>query len=466
MASPTVYPPKRRRSLAGPFILIFLGVIFLLKNLGWGASWLHLLGHWWPLLLIILGAIKLYEYYAARRDGEYAEGVSGGTVVLIIFIIICGLTFTGIEKAKDNVNWGEVRDQFGVDDDVMGMLGHKAFSFDDETSKDLPAGATVKIISDRGSIAVNAWDENKIKVVAHKRVYAGNDQDAQNVNNSTKPTVEINGQTVTVSANTQGAGPKGVVSDMEVFVPRKVAVEIVAHKGDVNVSDRLADVHVEAGRGDVSLDQITGAVVTNMSHGSVHASKVTGNISADGRIDDLVAMDVMGSVTVNGDVFGELKLSKVSKGVVFHSSRTDFELAKLDGDLDMDRSDLRADNVIGPTTMNVRTKDVQLESVSGELRVQGENGDVTVQFAEKQPLGNVQVTTNKGSVRLTLPSKSGFQLEASTRNGNVSSDYPELGGNPDNEKNTSNVKGTVGKGNSKIVVSTDVGDIDIRKSTT
>ena len=87
----------------------------------------------------------------------------------------------------------------------------------------------------------------------------------------------------------------------------------------------------------------------------------------------------------------------------------------------------------------------------------------TVEFA---PGGDLRFNTDKGSVRLTLPSKSGFHLDASTRNGNVSSDYPELGANPDDEKNTSNIKGTVGKGNSKIVVSTDVGDIDIRKSTT
>ena len=466
MASPTMYPPKRRRSLAGPFILIFIGVIFLLKNLGWGPDWLHLLGHWWPVLLILLGAIKLYEYYAAKRDGEYTTGVSGGTVVLIVFIIIFGLAMGGADRMRNEVNWGEVKDEIGVDDDVMQMLGHKAYNFDDEVTQDLPAGATVKVLSDRGRIAVSTWDENKVKVVAHKKVYAGNDQDAQNVTNSTKPLIESTAQLVTVNANTQGAGPKGVISDLEVFVPRKVAVDVVTHRGDVNISDRTSDIHVEAGRGDVSLDQISGNVTANMSHGSVHLSKIAGNVAAEGRIDDLVASDIAGSVTVNGDVFGELKLSKISKGVVFHSSRTDFELAKLDGDLDMDRSDLRADNVVGPTTMNVRTKDVQLESVSGELRVQGENGDVSVQFAEKQPLGNVQVTTNKGSVRLTLPSKSGFHLDASTRNGNVSSDYPELGANPDDEKNTSNIKGTVGKGNSKIVVSTDVGDIDIRKSTT
>jgi hypothetical protein len=53
-------------------------------------------------------------------------------------------------------------------------------------------------------------------------------------------------------------------------------------------------------------------------------------------------------------------------------------------------------------------------------------------------------------------------MDASTRNGSFSSDYPELVGS-DNERNNSNIKGTVGKGNSKVTVSTDVGDIDIRK---
>jgi DUF4097 and DUF4098 domain-containing protein YvlB len=455
--------PRPRRSLAGPVVLIFIGVIFLLKNLGWSLPWFNLLAHWWPVLLILVGAIKLYEYYEARSKGEYASGVGGGTVVLIIFIILFGLGMAGVEHAKDNVNWGEVRDEFGVDDDVMNMIGHRAYTFDDEGTQDLPAGASVKVISDRGSIAVNAWDENKIKVVTHKRVYAGNERDAQQLNNDTRPQVQTAGSNVTVNANTQGAGPKGVVSDLEIYLPRKIAVDISTHRGDVNVTDRAADVHAEAARGDISLDQVNGSVTTNLSHGSLHADKVTGNLTTEGHMEDLIAADVTGSLTVNGDVIGELKLSKIGKGVAFHSSRSEFELAKLDGDLDMDRTDLRADNIVGPTSMNLRTKDVQLDSVSGELRVQGENGNVTVQFADK-PLGDVQVTTNHGSVRLTLPGKAGFHLDASTRNGNFNSDFPELSSS-DEEKNNANIKGTVGKGNSKITISTDVGDIDIRKST-
>ena len=460
MGSPAMYP-RRRRSLAGPIVLIVIGIVFLLKNLGWSFPWWSLLADWWPLLLIMVGGIKLYEYYTAKQSGEYAPGVSGGTVVLMIFIIIFGLSMTGLRHAKDNVNWGEVRDEFGMDDDVMNMLGHRAYTFDDEVTQDLPANASVKVVSDRGSVAVNAWDENRVKVVTHKRVYAGNDQDAQQLNNGTKAQIEITGSNVTVSANTQGAGPKGVVSDLEIYLPRKAALDISTRRGDVNVTDRIADVHVNTSRGDISLDQIVGNVAANLSQGSVRAGKITGNITAEGHIEDLVAMDVSGSLTINGDVISELKLSKIGKGVVFHSSRSDFELAKLDGDLDMDRTDLRADNVIGPINMKLQTKDVQLDSVSGPFQLQGENGDVTIGFSDK-PLGNVQVNTNHGSIRLTLPQKANFALDASTRNGSFNSDFSEL--SSESDRNNATVKGTVGKGNSKVTVSTDIGDIDIRKA--
>ena len=46
-------PPRRyRRSFAGPFVLIVLGIVFLLGNLHM-LSWAHLgawFAHYWPLL--------------------------------------------------------------------------------------------------------------------------------------------------------------------------------------------------------------------------------------------------------------------------------------------------------------------------------------------------------------------------------------------------------------------------------
>ena len=460
MASPVVVP-QRRRSFAGPIILIIIGVLFLLRNFGIILPW-SFLANWWPLLLVLLGVIRLVEYYMARQNNEYPPAVGGGTVVLMIFIIMIGLGITGAYKAKDHINWGGLRDEMGGDEEFMGMFG-KNFNYEDQLEKDLPAGTSLKVVSDRGSIAVNTWDEAKIKVVVHKRVFAANDGDANKVNDQTKPTVEIANGVATVNANTQGGGQKGVVTDLEIYVPKKVAVDIAGRRGDVNVSGREAEVKVSSSQGDVVLDQITGNVTTQQNKGSFRISQITGNVTANGRFDDLVAMDVTGGVIVNGDVFGEVKLSKISKGVQFHSSRTDLELARLDGDLDLDSHDLRASNVIGPTTLNVRAKDVNLESITGPIHIQGEKSDISLQVGEKLPLGQIEVSTNTGDVRVTLPSKATFQIQGSTNHGGATTDFSELATSDNNGRGT--VNGSVGKGATKITINTNAGDIDIRKGT-
>jgi len=49
----------KSRSKIGAYILIGLGIIFLLSNLGWLPPIRPLMARWWPLLLIIAGILLL-----------------------------------------------------------------------------------------------------------------------------------------------------------------------------------------------------------------------------------------------------------------------------------------------------------------------------------------------------------------------------------------------------------------------
>ena len=55
MGYPPSSPPTHRGTLMGPVILIALGVMFLLDQFipGWG------IGRTWPVLLVIVGVLKL-----------------------------------------------------------------------------------------------------------------------------------------------------------------------------------------------------------------------------------------------------------------------------------------------------------------------------------------------------------------------------------------------------------------------
>ena len=169
MASPGMVP-RYRRSLAGPIVLITIGLLFLLRNIGVQIPLFRLFAKGWPLLLILWGVIKLVEHYQAQHDGGPPARIGSGGVVLLIFIVIAGAGLSTADHFKDQVNWGEVRDELQMDDDVMRMFG-SSHTYDQQVEQAFPDKGSVKIVSDHGNVSVSVWDQKMIRVVAHKRVF-------------------------------------------------------------------------------------------------------------------------------------------------------------------------------------------------------------------------------------------------------------------------------------------------------
>jgi DUF4097 and DUF4098 domain-containing protein YvlB len=464
MSSPVVVP-QRRRSLAGPIVLIFLGVLFLLGNLH-VVGWLRLgalFAQYWPLLLILWGGVKMWEYYQAKQDGVPARGIGAGGVFLLIFLVLLGLGANGAMRAKDEINWGALRDEIGADDDVMRMFGND-YVYEQQIEQDFPANSSLKVVCDRGSVNVNVWDEKKIKVVAHKKIFAKEQQIADTRNSQTTPQFQTTGSMLVLNANTQTSNDVGVRTDLDIYLPKDGALDISTRRGDVVINTgHVGDVKISNHRGDVMIDGLKGNVGLSIEKGNIRLTKIDGNVVFDGRADDVDITEVTGSVRINGDVLSGMKLAGIKKAVVFQSSRTDMEFASLEGDLNLDSGDLRATKITGPVKLITRSKDIHLEEISGDIRLENHNGSVELHAADKLPIGNIEVTNNRGDIHLVLPSKAGFSVQANTRKGDVQSDFSELTVN--NEHGSSIVNGSVGKGGPKVQLNSDSGDIEIRKTT-
>jgi len=216
-------------------------------------------------------------------------------------------------------------------------------------------------------------------------------------------------------------------------------------------------------RGDVVLNDIVGAVKINLEKGSVRISKVTGDVDIDGRVDDTTVEDVTGAVQMHGDFFNDIHVAKVSKTVTFKTSRSDLTLASVPGDLEISGDSLRGTDLTGPSRLVMRSKEVHLDDVSGDLDLESTNGDIEVHAANKLPLGKMTITGRKGDITLVLPPNAGFQLDATTRKGDIVSDFGSV--KIDEEHGgTSRASGTVGNGAAKLVINADAGDIKINKS--
>ncbi len=448
--------------MTGPFVLIIVGVIFLLGNMhliSWGRLGIWF-AHYWPLLLILWGVLKLVEHQRAKQEGVAAPGIGAGGVVLLIFLIMAGLAASELSRVK----WNELQDQWDIGDNHIPFMG-ESFEFDYQLTQELPAGAAVKIVNDRGAVNVNISNNDKIEITAHKKIRADKQDEANQWDGQTKPQINVSGNLVTINANTRGAGDHPVTVDMNISIPRKAAVTIAAQRGDVNVMGRDGTVEISNQRGDVSVDDVNGDVNLNMDHSSVnmnHSSarvtQVSGDVSVQGRSDEVSISDVKGAVRLNGDFTDSVKLSKVGKSVSFKSSRTDMELAKLAGDLDLDSDTLRADNLTGPLRVTTRNKDITLEAVSGDARIQNENSAVELGL---KSAGNVQIDNRNGDITVGVPDKLGFKVDARSQGGEVDADFPSV--KVTNDDNEGKATGVVGNGAIHLVLNSQHGNITIRK---
>jgi Putative adhesin/Domain of unknown function (DUF5668) len=454
---PFVPPHHRRRSFAGPFVLIVLGIVFLLGNLhllSWSRLW-TLYAHYWPLLLILWGLIKLIEYQQAQREGVPARGIGAGGVFLVIVIVVCGLCATTFVS-----HWDEIRENMNFDDNDMDNIFGETYNFDDHLEQNIPSAVTgLRVNDDHGAVRVSSSNDNKITVIVRKHIGAESQSDADKYNAETKPALTTTGALLTLDAKTQAAGDHAVQSDLDISIPRKMALQITSRRGDVVVTGRDGEVEINNQHGDVSVEDLTGNVKLNLEKSAAKVEQITGDVHIGGRLNEVSVTDVKGAAQLEGEFGESVKLARITKSVTFKSSRTDLEFSRIDGDLDLDSDDLHADQITGPVHLTTRSKQIRLEDVSGDLRLQDENGGIEVSM---RSLGNVQIDSRNGDISLSVPDTAGFHLDAYTRDGEIQSDFPEL--KIDNNDREAKASGSVGNGASHIVLNDEHDGIAIHRA--
>jgi DUF4097 and DUF4098 domain-containing protein YvlB len=460
----------RRGSIVGPLLLVALGVVFLLVEMGRLNSWYVMawFGRWWPLLLIAAGLVLLGEWAVDQHTQQTrtAQGLppagsrilGGGVIWLLILVAVLG---GSSHLASRTMDWNDDHFRFGWfgDGDLDRALGDPHDS-DDSMSRAIPADGMLTIDNPQGDVTVSGTsDDGQMHVAIHKQVFAFKDKDADNKANDLQPEINADGSRLTLNV----PSVKGGHADLTIDVPRGVTVTVTADRGDVHVSSIHAPVTVNANHGSVDLDGLTGPAMTHMhnDNASFSVHSVTGAVTTDGRTGDINVSDIHGDVSLNGDFFGTTHLERVNGQVHFKTSRTDFQLARLDGEMELDTGEeLTADQVLGPVSLETRQKNITLERVQGSVLVKNRDGSVTLTSAS--PLGSIDVVNKHGSVDVGVPDNAGFVLKASTHHGDVENDFSLAKSGSDESPQ---LNGTVGHGGPRINIETTDGDVTVRKST-
>jgi DUF4097 and DUF4098 domain-containing protein YvlB len=454
----------RRSSILGPLVLIAIGIIFLLVQTG------HLQGprlwdwyaRFWPMLLVGAGVIMLLEWaydqymQSDSTQPRYRRRVGGGVFTLLILLGVTGVIFSGIrEGGRSRLFNGLNINQDNLDE----FLGDKHES-DQSMAQSFPSGASLSVDNPRGDITISGTsDDNQIHVDVHKEVYTRTDSEADSKAQRLSPSLNVSGNNVTLSVPAMD----GARADLTITVPAAASPTVNSNHGDVKINAIKGSVIVTANHGDVELSAITGPIMTRINNGdaSFSAHSVTGQLTLEGHGRDTTLSDLSGPVTMTGEFFGDTHFEHIRGPIKFHTSRTDFQLARLDGDIEISaNSDLSTTDALGPVTLTTRNRNINLERIGGDVSVTNRNGSVEVTCAP--PLSNVTVENRNGSVTVTAPEQSSFAYQFDATNGDIESDFSEIKV-PDGGMQKKTISGTTGKGGPLLRITTSQGDISVKK---
>src|SRR5713226_3088967 len=353
-----------RSSIFTGLVLLSIGTLLLLHNYH-GLEIDSLLYHWWPLLLIFWGAIKLYERTAGARTSDPAAArVTGGEILLVVGL----LTFLGIVVAIDIT-----KQKLNID---FGDISGDSHDFDlDVAPKTVPPNARISIRNGHGDVSVRGADSTEIRVSGKKNVKAWSDSDADRL--SQKANVQIvqtgDGYEI-VTPGFENASSR-VAMNLEVVVPQKASLTVRDERGDVTASDLLTGISVTTQHGDVEVRDTAGDVNIDMRRGDVKVTDTKGDIKISGKGGEVNVLGSSGGLTLDGEFYGPIRAEKVLKGVRFISQRTDLTLTQLTGHMEAGSGNLEIADAPGNLTLRTNSYDVNIENPGGKVRIDNRNGN-------------------------------------------------------------------------------------------
>jgi DUF4097 and DUF4098 domain-containing protein YvlB len=266
--------------------------------------------------------------------------------------------------------------------------------------------------------------------------------------------VTVNGSSVLIQSQNNNRGRV----NLTVSVPKTAHVTVKADWDSVTASGLGSGIDITA-RGDIHLSSITGPVVAHFVHGKhdvFAAQDVQGDMTLEGDVNDITMSDIKGGISQNGDIPGDVSMENVTGPVHLRTSVTTLDAAELAGELTLNDDDLRIIGAKGEVHVATRSKDVDLSQVDGDSHVEDRDGNIHIELAGAY---GVDANNSKGDVEVTLPPNASATVNGHTHNGEVITDFA-LTVNGDEDKT---VSGRIGAGVAHIQLSSDNGDLHIKK---
>jgi len=355
------------------------------------------IGLYWPVLIILFGVGKIFDYY------RFKGGVSirAGEVFGVVFIVAFGLTAHRISQ----VHWPawEEAGWHGLPISIPEGFESPQFKYEEQNSLPVGSATGLKVQNLYGDTEIKAAGNDAVGVTLTKVIRAERKEDADALAGSVRIDLRMDGQTLFVGTNRESLGERGKTlgTHITISVPSNLALEIESGYGDVTVDGIRASCSVANSYGQVLLENIEGDVRAETRYRDLTIRNVQGNVSAENRRAPVLIEEVKGKVgartdyddlqirSIGGDVeaanhFGSIRLSEILGKATIDGAGSEVQLTKVARGADIKNShkDLSVEGVGGPVLLESSYSKITLIGIAGTVDAKVSNSDFSAQDLE------------------------------------------------------------------------------------
>ncbi|PCJ27971.1 MAG: hypothetical protein COA96_02065 [SAR86 cluster bacterium] len=288
----------------------------------------------------------------------------------------------------------------------------QAASDDIEREFDVGTGGTLLIESDAGSIDINTWDQNSVRVRVRNP-------------SGFKVDIDQRGDDVRVKADSRGGFFRIRRSSIRfvVNVPVDYNLELETGGGNIDVSDISGDVSVDTSGGNITIGTVSrGDVHADTSGGHIDIREVDGNVDADTSGGRITIGDVSGYVSADTSG-GRITIGDVQGYILADTSGGNIEVGKGGSRVSLNTSGgtIRADWAIGALIADTSGGNIYLEGSDTSIEADTSGGNIVIEASN----GPVNADTSGGSI--TVRGATGV-VNADTSGGRIEVDLSAVRG--------------------------------------
>jgi len=311
-------------------------------------------------------------------------------------------------------------------------------------SAEIPAGLkNLDVINAFGDVHITGVENGPTGWTQKLTVRARTDAVVQEIASDFICKAELDGDRLKLIVTAPNSlAPHSFQSDLEITVPKSVAVQTHNQYGRTDISGVSGDVEAASKFGVMELRDIggkvraetsyaalkisgTGAATVRNQFGLIEASDIRGPLDASTSYAALDARDISGTVKIRNQ-FGRVHVEKAGESDI-KTSYAELRAKEINGDA-------RLVNQFGRVAADAITGSVKAETSYGPMNITGPGtnficdnqfGGISVQ-ATSAALANLEARTSYAALEVRLPAGLKPAVQAHTSYGDIESDFPVL----------------------------------------